>query len=125
LISTYITSFDFLLRLRPTFDFLHDAHLQGLDELFAQSPAHRLLGPEHAAAIAAAERQALGFEQRAGRRDPQPDAASGGAEPATPQVHRHGGRRGEALPLPTARKLASLCLCVDCSHALGRRVCSW
>ena len=89
--------------------------LQGLDELYAQSPAHRLLGPEHAAAIAAAKQQASGFEQLAGRRGLHPDAAS--AEPATPEVHRHGGQRGEALPLPTARKLASFCLCVKCSHA--------
>jgi hypothetical protein len=99
--------------------------LQGLDELFAQSPAHRLLGPEHAAAIAAAaEQQASRFEQRAGRRDPQSGAASGGAELATPEVHRHGGQRGEALPLPTARKLVSLHSCINCRHTLASRVCS-
>lgn len=61
--------------------------LQGLDKLFAQSPARRLLGPEHADAIAAAERRSGG----------------GGSDLVTPVAR--GGQREEPVPLPTARKM--------------------
>lgn len=82
-----------------------DPTLQGLDELFAQSPARRLLGPEHADAMAAAAERRNGGGGYGG---------SSNAQVATPAARN--GQREEPVPLPTARKLVRLNQMVVCCY---------